>query len=120
MILLARRFHHSVLPPDRDALLRWRASHPVFVWDLWAIDWANHTGFICACLPMQEAALLHRAATGATWKRTTIGSAAVAITTAQRAWGSQVWDIFWERVLRANGGDTAFGSFSSFSEGVVA
>ena len=30
-----------------------------------------------------------------------------------------MWDVFGERVLRADGGDTDVGGFASFGEGVV-
>lgn len=33
---------------------------------------------------------------------------------------SEMGDVFWERVLGADGGDAAFGCFAGFGEGVVA
>jgi hypothetical protein len=69
---------------------------------------------------MQEAALLHWAATRSAGEGSAIGNTAVTANAAQWAWGSQVWNIFRERMLGANGGDAAFGSFASFSKGIVA
>lgn len=31
-----------------------------------------------------------------------------------------MWNVFWERVLRTNGGDANVGGFASFGEGIVA
>ena len=49
--------------------------------------------------------------------RVAVASVAVAV---GRHGGGEVGDVFWEWVLRADGGDAALGSFAGFGEGVVA
>lgn len=49
--------------------------------------------------------------------RVAVASVAVAV---GRHGGGEVGDVFWEGVLRADGGDAALGGFAGFGEGVVA
>lgn len=64
----------STLPSHRHSFSgRW-ASGPLVLWRLWTL-WADDTSsFIHACLPLQEAAFFHWAATGSAWYSTTSGS----------------------------------------------
>ena len=102
-----------MLPSDRHALLSRRTIAGLF-----GILVRTST-FINALGALQEAALLYRAtALAARYRPGT--RVTIAIGSAIWTGRGQVRDIFGERMLRANGGDTAFRCFSGFGERVVA
>lgn len=102
----------SVLPPDGDPFFgRWAGAS--------ILDFFLRTGsFVDALGSLQEAALLHWTAALTSWNRPNT-SVAVAICSAAGARRCQMRDIFRQRVLRANCGNSALRCLASLGQSVV-